>query len=81
MGPSIIAFPLSRQRQLVSSVADALRSRQGESATLFWRETAKDLLRQLAANGVEARLAEDQVRNLLYAVVAELETDAVKASG
>lgn len=73
---TIAAFPLSRQQKLVRGIAGVLGSKQGEEATLFWRETAKALLQNLAESGVDARSAEDQVRDLLYSVLAELETDA-----
>lgn len=81
MSTVVVAFPLHRQQKLVSGIADALRSKQGEEATLFWRETAKRLLRQLAESGVAIRSAEDQVRNLLYAVMAEIEAGAIEARG
>jgi len=81
MGPSIIAFPLRRQHRLVSEIANMLLSKSGNDATLFWRETAKDLLRQLAENGVALQAAEDEVRSLLYAVVAEMEGQSQEARG
>ncbi len=81
MGSEIIAFPLHRRRKLVSDLASVLASKHGDDATAFWRETAKDLLCHLASAGVENDNAQDQVRSLLYAVVAEMEGDAVKARG
>lgn len=81
MNTVVVAFPLHRQQKLVSGIAHVLRSKQGDDATLFWRETAKGLLHQLAENGVAIRSAEDQVRSLLYAVIAEIEADAVEARG
>lgn len=79
MSSNIAAFPLCRQRKLLSGIADVLRSKQGETATLFWRETAQTLLRQLAANGIGLAEAEEEVRNLLYAALAEIEADAALA--
>ncbi len=81
MTSAIVAFPLCRQHKLVSGIAHVLRSKQGESATLFWRETAKALLLQLTENGVGHEAAEEEVRGLLYAVLAEIEADTVIASG
>ncbi|MEO3998729.1 DUF6074 family protein [Mesorhizobium sp. CAU 1732] len=78
---SITAFPLCRQQKLLHGIANVLRSKQGETATLFWRETAKGLLQQLVANGIDLAAAEEEVRNLLYAVLAEIEADAVSAKG
>jgi hypothetical protein len=76
MHSAVTAFPLSRQQQLLRGIADVLRSKQGEEATLFWRETAKGLMQNLIERGVDARSAEDEVRDLFYAVMAEMETDA-----
>jgi hypothetical protein len=75
------AFPLHRQRKLVSGIARVLGSKQGEEATLFWRETAKSLLQRLIENGVQQAAAEDEVRALLHVVLSELETDAATARG
>lgn len=73
---TVAAFPLSRQQKLLRGIAAVLGSKQGEEATLFWRETAKALLQNLIERGVDAQSAEDEVRDLLYAVLAEMETDA-----
>ena len=81
MNSGIVAFPLYRQRKLVSGIVHILRSKHGEDATLFWRETAKELLGQLAKSGVDLASAENQVRDLLYAVIAEIETPAAEAQG
>lgn len=81
MESEIIAFPLHRRPKLVSDLASVLNSKHGDDATAFWRETAKTLLRQLVSAGVADDDAQDQVRRLLYAVVAEMEAEAVKASG
>lgn len=81
MNAVVVAFPLHRQQKLVRGIAHVLRSKQGDDATLFWKETAKGLLRQLAQNGVAIGSAEDQVRSLLYAVIAEIEADAAQARG
>lgn len=81
MGSEIIAFPLHRRRHLIIELASALRAKHGQEATQFWRDTAKKLLHQLSLTGVAIEDAQDQVRNLLYAVIAEMEADTMKASG
>lgn len=81
MNTNVITFPLYRQQKLLSGIANVLRSKQGEDATRFWRGTAKDLLQQLTANGVDGASAEEEVRKLLYAVLSLMETDAVEARG
>lgn len=81
MNTVVVAFPLQRQQKLVSGIAHVLRSKQGDDATLFWRETAKGLLHQLTQSGVALQSAEDQVRSLLYAVIAEMEADTIAARG
>jgi hypothetical protein len=75
------AFPLHRQRKLVSGIARVLGAKQGEDATRFWRDTAKGLLQRLTANGVGQQAAEEEVRGLLYAVLSELEINAAEARG
>ncbi|MEO3386669.1 DUF6074 family protein [Mesorhizobium sp. CAU 1741] len=81
MGSEIVAFPLHRRRTLVTDLARVLQSKEGQAATLFWRDTAKDLLSRLTRSGISVQSAEDQVRSLLYAVVAEIEVNTIKASG
>jgi hypothetical protein len=76
MHTTVTAFPLSRQQKLLRGIADVLRSKQGEEATLFWRETAKALLQNLVGRGVDVKSAEGEVRALFYAVMAEIETNA-----
>lgn len=76
MGSNVVAFPLCRQRKLVTGIAHMLHSKQGEAATLFWRETAQSLLQRLMASGLDRAAAEEQVRELLYAVLAEVEAEA-----
>ncbi|MBN9066722.1 MAG: hypothetical protein J0H60_09715 [Rhizobiales bacterium] len=76
MHTTVTAFPLSRQQKLLRGIADVLRSKQGVEATLFWRETAKGLMQNLTERGVDAQSAEDEVRALFYAVMAEIDTDA-----
>lgn len=81
MHSTVAAFPLCRQQKLLGGIAAVLASTQGEEATLLWRETAKSLMQNLVERGVDARSAEDEVRDLFYAVMAEIETDARVRSG
>lgn len=81
MSSNVAAFPLCRQRKVLNGIANVLRSKQGETATLFWRETAQSLLQQLVAKGVDLAAAEEEVRNLLYAVLAEIEANPISAKG
>lgn len=76
MHSTITAFPLSRQQKLLKGIANVLGSKQGEEAARFWRETVKALMKNLVERGVDAQSAEDEVRCLLYAVLAEIEADA-----
>lgn len=75
MHSTVTAFPLSRQRKLLKSIANVLASKQGEEAARFWRETVKALMQNLAERGVDTPSAEDEVRGLLYAVLAEIAAD------
>lgn len=75
----VVAFPLYRRQKLLNGIAGVLRAKHGEEATLFWRETAKQLLNQLIADGVEKDGAEEEVRQLLYAALRQVEDDESRA--
>jgi len=79
MSSTVLAFPLHRQQRLLSGIAEVLRMKQGEEANLFWRETARGLLQELMANGVDVRSAEEEVRYLLQAILSQIEAEAAKA--
>jgi hypothetical protein len=81
MSSVVIAFPLHRRQRLLNGVIHLLRAKQGDAANSTWREIAKELLSQLAASGVEADAAEDEVRNLLHVALSKIETDATTAIG
>lgn len=76
---SVSAFPLYRRQKLVGGIASVLQSKNGEDATIFWRETAKQLLRQLLSSGVEAAAAEEEVRKLFYTVMDQMHRGAARA--
>jgi hypothetical protein len=70
MGSSgVVAFPLYRQRAVVTALSASLAEKHGEEANLFWRDTAKRHLQQLLAAGVPLQQAEEEVRRLLYVVL------------
>ncbi|WP_246727751.1 DUF6074 family protein [Chelativorans sp. Marseille-P2723] len=81
MSSTVVTFPLHRRQRLLNGIAQVLRTKQGDEANQFWRETAKGLLQQLTANGVDVRSAEEEVRYLLHAVLSQIEADAAKAEG
>lgn len=72
---SVVPFPLCRRRKLVDSLACELREKQGADADVFWKATAKQLLRQLVTTGVSLEAAQCEVRSLLSVVVRELRRD------
>ncbi|MDR7034472.1 hypothetical protein J2X35_003190 [Mesorhizobium sp. BE184] len=81
MQSTVTAFPLSRQQKLVRGIADVLRCKRGDDATLFWRDAAKALMQNLIARGVDPQSAEDEVRGVFYAVMGEMEADAQVRKG
>lgn len=81
MAAEIIAFPLSRRQKLVSDLALVLSKKHGAEANRFWRDTSKTLLQHLTAAGASLEHAEDQVRDLLYAIIAEIEAETAMGQG
>jgi len=81
MSSSVVAFPLCRNQKLLTGVVHVLRVKHGDEANSAWKEIAKELLGLLTDRGVEANTAEAEVRNLLYAALAEIRKDAAIASG
>jgi len=81
MSSSVVAFPLFRHQKLLTGVVHVLRVKQGDEANSAWKEIAKELLGRLKKSGVEANAAEAEVRNLLYAALAEIKKDDAIASG
>lgn len=73
------AFPLHRRRNLVREVIEGLTSRQHDDASLYWRNLAKELLRQLTAAGVSLDAAQQEVRMLLYAALEEMHRQTASA--
>jgi hypothetical protein len=71
---TVKAFPLYRRQKLLGDIASELQSKQGEEASRYWRETAKELLQRLSDQGVDSASAQEEVRTLLYAVLAEMES-------
>ncbi|RAZ82990.1 hypothetical protein DPM33_33710 [Mesorhizobium hawassense] len=77
----ITVFPLDRRRKLVEGIARVLQSKNAEDASAFWRSTVKTILVQLSKSGIAPGSAEQEVRTLFNAVLAEIGTrSALKLS-
>ena len=74
---SVVAFPFHRRRDLVSGVARVLGNKHGEAANIYWRRTAKRLLRLAMGMGLEREAAESEIRALLHAVLREIQHNAL----
>ncbi len=74
---SVVAFPFHRRRDLVVGVARVLGNKHGEAANLYWRRTAKRLLRMAMGMGMEREAAESDIRALLHAVLREIQHNAL----
>jgi hypothetical protein len=77
---NLVAFPLHRRQKLVEGLARVLASKNGEEANVFWRNTAKQILGQLSAYGLEAEAAEQEVRTLLHTVLKVMGTRSAASS-
>jgi hypothetical protein len=77
---NLVAFPLHRRQKLVEGLARVLASKNGEEANVFWRNTAKQILGQLSAHGLEAEAAEQEVRTLLHTVLTVMGTKSAASS-
>jgi hypothetical protein len=73
MSVCVAAFPLHRRRNLVEEVSRGLSQYQRDEAASYWRGTAKELLRQLVATGISLETAQQEVRQLLYAALDEMQ--------
>ncbi|MFB9984474.1 DUF6074 family protein [Mesorhizobium kowhaii] len=71
---NISVFPLHRRRKLVEGIARVLESKNGKDANTFWRSTVTTILVQLSESGIAPRLAEQEVRTLLHAVIGDIAT-------
>ena len=74
---SVVAFPLHRRRDLVQGVARVLGGLHGERANVYWRRTAKRLLRLTMGMGLAREDAENEIRALLHAVLGEIQRTAL----
>lgn len=75
---SVVVFPLHRRRDLVSGVSRVLGAKNGEAANVYWRRTAKRLLRLMMGLGVTQEAAEIEVRKFLHAVLREIHLAALE---
>lgn len=74
---SVVAFPFHRRRDLVVGVARVLGNKNGEAANIYWRRTAKRLLRLAMGTGMDRETAENDIRALLHAVLREIQHNAL----
>lgn len=74
---SVVAFPFHRRRDLVVGVARVLGNKHGEAANVYWRRTAKRLLRMAMGMGMDREAAENDIRALLHAVLREIQSNAL----
>lgn len=79
MSMSVAAFPLHRRRYLVEEVSRGLSAYQRDEATSYWRSKAKELLCQLTATGVSLESAQQEVRQLLYVALDEMQRQDIRA--
>lgn len=63
----------------MQEVIEGLAAHQHEAATTFWRQMAKELLRQLTAAGVSLEAAQQEVRTLLYTALDEMHRRSISA--
>lgn len=52
---NVVPFPLCRRQKLVIGLASVLAPKQGDKADIFWKQSAKIILGQLAAAGLASK--------------------------
>ncbi|MET3524194.1 hypothetical protein ABID25_006064 [Mesorhizobium abyssinicae] len=57
---------------MVEGIARVLKSKNGEDANVFWRNTAKQILVHLSESGIAPILAKQEVVTLLHAVLDDI---------
>jgi len=77
---NVRAFPLDRQTMLVREVATRLGRLHGDTATSFWKATARELLDKAVAAGSDAASAANDVRRFFAAVQDEMHFKADDAA-
>lgn len=77
---NVRAFPLDRQTVLVREVAARLGRLHGDTATSFWKATARELLDKAVAAGCDAASAANDVRRFFAAVQDEMHFKADDAA-
>ena len=70
---NVRAFPIDRQISLVREVAGKLGTLHGETATSFWKMTARELLERAIGSGSDIASAGNEVRRFFAAVQKELD--------
>ena len=76
---NVRAFPLDRQTTLVREVAARLGRLHGDTATSFWKATARELLDKAISAGSDAAAAANDVRRFFAAVQDEMHFEAQDA--
>jgi len=69
---NVCAFPIDRQVVLVREVAAKLGNLHGDTATSFWKATARELLDRAIGAGNDAASAANEVRRFFAAVQKEM---------
>ncbi|CAN7457924.1 DUF6074 family protein [Mesorhizobium sp. LjNodule214] len=69
---NVRAFPIDRQMVLVRDVAAKLGNLHGDTATSFWKATARELLDLAIGSGHDAASASNEVRRFFAAVQKEM---------
>ncbi|MEP6566848.1 MAG: DUF6074 family protein, partial [Mesorhizobium sp.] len=69
---NVRAFPIDRQVVLVREVAAKLGNLHGDTATSFWKATARELLDRAIGAGNDAASAATEVRRFFAAVQNEM---------
>ncbi|UVK36644.1 hypothetical protein LHFGNBLO_003591 [Mesorhizobium sp. AR10] len=69
---NVRAFPIDRQVVLVREVAAKLGNLHGDTATSFWKATARELLDRAIGSGSDIASASNEVRRFFAAVQKEM---------
>ena len=69
---NVRAFPIDRQVVLVREIAAKLGNLHGDTATSFWKATARELLDRAIAAGNDAASTANEVRRFFAAVQKEM---------
>jgi len=68
----LFLFPIDRRASLIRNTARALCELHGEPANAFWRQTARDLYRELLAIGNDDASARAEISRFSDSVQCEM---------